>query len=115
MYSIFRKALICILVLLPLVAKSAPTKISNIVVKITTGKVVNVTTNFPSVLRVKYSLNCGNLNKVASDNIKSVKHEVYINGLNFGTKYCYQIEVKSLKGEIVNSKKEFFITQKFVK
>jgi len=109
-----KKLLICLIFAVALSVKAAP-KISNVVVILTTGKIINLTTNIPSFALVKYGTNCGNLNLVASDNKRLTKHAISIEGLNYGTKYCYKIEAKDLTGKIAKTKKDFFITEKFVK
>ena len=110
-----KKLLIAVL-LFPVATFAQPKpKVSNIVVKVTTGRIINLTTNVPSFALVRYGANCGNLNLVASDNKRSTSHAIPIEGLNFGTKYCYQIEAKDLTKKIAKTKKEFFITEKFVK
>jgi len=94
---------------------SEANKISNIIVTQTTGQVINLTTNIPSFATVKYSSNCSNLNLIATDVKRSTSHRIVINGLKFGTKYCYRIIAKDINGKSVATKKEFFITKKFIK
>lgn len=89
-----------------------PVKISKISVKNTTGFYVNATTDYPSHMRVQYGMSPGSLKYSVADFVYKYSHRVEINGLNFGTKYYYQIFVSGRKGATAKTKVIYYITEK---
>lgn len=112
MPKLIQKNILILLLALSLPISEAAVKISKINVKNTTGFYVNATTDYPSHMRVQYGLSPGALKSSVYDFVYKTSHTVSIDGLNFGTKYYYQIFVSGRTGATAKTKILSYITEK---
>ncbi|MFA5920137.1 MAG: fibronectin type III domain-containing protein [Methylococcaceae bacterium] len=106
------KVTILFLVMLVSVCAEGDVKpvLANISVKSTAMKVVNLTTNVPSIVAIKYGTNYNSLSSVSGDAVIGTIHHVTLANLTAGTRYFYKIIVTDKAGNIDRSKKESFVT-----
>lgn len=112
MLKLIQKNIIALLIALSLPISEAAVKISKISAKNITGFYVDVTTNYPSHMRVQYGRSPGSLKESVHDFVYKTSHTVAIEGLNFGTKYYYQIFVSGRGGKTNKTKILYYITEK---